>query len=257
MCPRGCDGWWWQRGSGTPTQGRGVDVGRKSLEAVPRQLPASRCYRCTHSFLLPLPVPGLGGAGWARIDALGMWHPLGCGTHWDVAPSGCGTQLLDAECGVPAPETAPSPPTPHPKSEFLGTAISLTGAHSELGAPRDTNKGFVEMEKGFPTGFVPTATCPSNVLIPLSARTPWPTTASCWSPSAAMPGIRTGPVSIRAPNPYGQPKALTAQCWGWASHPCQDRRSPLQRCPLHGAGPAMGLSPGQWVLACRWVLGSA
>lgn len=194
--------------------------------------------------------------GWGEQGGHGLML-LGCGTHWDVAPSGCGTQLLDAECGVPAPETAPSPPTPHPKSEFLGTAISLTGVDSELGAPRDTNKGFVEMEKGFPTGFVPTATCPNNVLIPLSACTPWPTTASCWSPSAAMPGIRTGPVSIRAPNPYGQPKAPTAQCWGWASHPCQDQRSPLQRCPLHGAGPAMGLSPGQWVLSCRWVLGSA
>lgn len=34
------------------------------------------------------------------------------------------------------------------------------------------------------------------------ARKPWLTTASCWSPSAAMPGTRTGPVSTaRVPHP--------------------------------------------------------
>lgn len=233
MCLWGCDGWWWLRGPGTPTQGRGADVGRKSLEAVPRQLPASGCYWCTHGFLLPLPAPGLGGIRVNADGALGTWHSLGCGTR-----------LWDAQRGVPGPETAPSPPTPHPKSEFLRAAISFTGADSELRAPRDTNKGFVEMEKGSSIGFVPTVTRPNNFIL-LPARTPWPTTASCWSPSAAMPGIRTGPVSTRAPDPYRQPKAPTAQFWGWASHPCQDRMSPLQ------------LSLGQRVLLCRWVLGSA
>lgn len=143
MCLWGCDGWWWLRGPGTPTQGRGVDVGRKSLEAVPRQLPASGCYWCTHGFLLPLPAPGLGGIRVGTDGALGTWHP-----------SGCGTRLWDAQCGVPGPEAAPSPPTSHPKSELLRTAISFAGAGSELGAPRDTNKGFVEMEKGSSMGFL-------------------------------------------------------------------------------------------------------
>lgn len=57
-------------------------------------------------------------------------------------------------------------------------------------------------------GLVPMARASSpdghGGLSPSPAREPWPTTASCWSPSAAMPGTRTGPVSTMIGGPHSR-----------------------------------------------------
>lgn len=77
-------------------------------------------------------------------------------------------------------------------------------------------------------------------LILSPAHKPWPTTASCWSPSAAMPGIRTGPVSTDgAPHP---------KCPGTAqSTDCPSRTSPQRVMPPRGGR----AGSGDWVWRSR------